>query len=279
MAVALSSKARRLRASEHTVRQLNATLEARVVAQVAQLERAARLRRYLAPQVADRILASDVDPGSVHERRAITVLFADLRGFTPLVESVAPSVLSAVLGRYFTEVAEIAFRHGGTIDKFIGDAVMVFFGAPESAGESDQALRCVRMALESQRRMKALGPEFVALGAPAPLELRVGIASGTATVGAFGAAHRSDFTVVGVPVNRAARLEPLAQPGGILIDDETRALLGDRAVLTPHGEVTLKGFTKPVAAFRVESLGKIPTLKDSVLEPEHVGSTPRVGRS
>ena len=257
-----SHVANRIRTSEHSLRELNQTLEARVREQVSQLERAGRLRRYLAPQVVERLLAADVDPVAARARRPITVMFADLKGFTPMTEALEPEVLASVLTRYFSEVAEIAFRHGGTIDKFIGDAVMVFFGAPEATGESDQAIRCVRMALEVQRRVGELGTEFVQLGALAPLEVRIGIGSGQATVGEFGALHRSDFTAVGAPVNRAARLEPLAPPGGILIDAETHALVGDRVVSLAHGEHALKGFSRPQHAFLVERIAKIQTLKE-----------------
>jgi class 3 adenylate cyclase len=252
----------RIRSTEHAMRELNLNLEARVREQLTQLERASRLRRYLSPQVAERLLASAVDPVAARERRPVTVMFADLKSFTPMVERLPPDALSSVLTRYFTEVADIAFRHGGTIDKFIGDAVMVFFGAPESTGESDQAIRCVRMALEVQRRMGELGPAFIALGAEAPLEVRVGIGSGLATVGEFGAKHRTDYTVVGAPVNRAARLESLCPPGGVLVDRTTFELLGDRAHATPHGEVTLKGFSKAEPVYLVDRLGKLPTLRD-----------------
>jgi class 3 adenylate cyclase len=246
--------ANRMRKSEHALTELNRTLEERVQRQVGELERTNRLRRYLAPQVVNRLLHADVDPVAVRERRPVTVLFADLKGFTPMTERLEPEVLAAVLTRYFEEVAEIAFRHGGTIDKFIGDAVMVFFGAPEATGEADQALRCVQLALEVQRRVTELGDEFVRLGAGEPLKLRIGIGSGLATVGEFGARHRTDFTAVGVPVNRAARLEPLAPVGGVLVDAGTRALILERAVMTPFGEPTLKGFSQPQPAFLVEKL-------------------------
>jgi class 3 adenylate cyclase len=128
---------------------------------------------------------------------------------------------------------------------------MVFFGAPEATGERDQAVRCVAMGLEIQQRVRELGDEFVRLGAGAPLELRVGIGSGTATVGSFGAAHRSDYTVVGAPVNRAARLEPLAPAGSVLVDEETHTLVDGAFDSEPYGEVTLKGFARPARAFRV----------------------------
>ena len=243
----------RYRESQHLLRELNTSLEERVRAQVSLLERTGRLRRYLAPQIVERILEADIDPVAVRERRHITVMFADLRGFTEMVERVPPEVLADVLNRYFDEVAAIAFRHGGTIDKFIGDAVMVFFGAPEATGERDQAFRCAQMALEIQRRIGELAADFTRLGAGQPVAVRIGIASGVATVGSFGARHRSDFTVVGAPVNRAARLEPLAPPGGILCDANTRELLIGQLGFTPQGEVKLKGFAEPVSTFQISA--------------------------
>jgi class 3 adenylate cyclase len=242
--------ANRFRTSEHALRLLNAGLETRVTQQVAELERASRLRRYLAPQLVDELLAGDEDPAAQRDRRPVTVAFADLRGFTPLVERLDPEVLAQVLNRYFDEMSRIAFRHGGTIDKFIGDAIMVVFGAPRATGEADQALRCVRMAQDIQRRMAELRPELAALGAE-PLEIRIGIGSGVATVGTFGASHRADYTVVGAPVNRAARLEPLAPPGAILMDARTRELLDGSIAVEPFGELALKGFARAESVFRV----------------------------
>jgi class 3 adenylate cyclase len=249
---ALSSYvANRIRSTEHALRTLNTGLETRVREQVTALERAHRLRRYVAPQLADEILRSDADVTLRRERRPITVMFADLRGFTPMVERVEPDVLASVLNRYFDEVAKIAFSHGGTIDKFIGDAIMVFFGAPEATGERDQAVKCVSMAIAIQRRVQELGDEFVRLGAGAPLELRIGIGSGTATVGSFGASHRADYTVVGSPVNRAARLEPLALVGEVLVDEATHDLVAGAFTMEARGEVALKGFAKPARTFCV----------------------------
>jgi class 3 adenylate cyclase len=244
----------RIRSTEDAFRRLNAGLEERVREQVSLLERAGRLRRYLAPQVVERIIGSPDDPGAVRERRHVTVMFADLRGFTAMVERIEPDALVAVLNHYFEEVTQIAFRHRGTVDKFIGDAVMVFFGAPEPMDERDQALHCVQMALEIQKRVAELADEFVRRSVGEPLSVRIGIASGVAVVGAVGALHRADFTVLGSPVNRAARLEPLARPGGVLIDEGTRALLGDAATCTHAGDTQLKGFANAIATYHVEAL-------------------------
>lgn len=244
--------ANRYRASEHQLRVLNTELEARVARQVAELERASRLRRYLAPQLVDELLAADEDPGAHRDRRPITVLFADLRGFTSMVERLAPEILAQALHMYFTEVTRVAFRHGGTIDKFIGDAIMIVFGAPRATGESDQARRCVAMAREIQVAVAGLTDRLAAISV-SPLEVRIGIGSGMATVGTFGAEHRADYTAVGAPVNRAARLEPLAPPGGILVDARTSELLDGAFAVETFGEVTLKGFGSPQPAFHIKA--------------------------
>ena len=240
--------ANRYRVSEHSLRLLNTNLEERVSEQVTALERAGRLRRYMAPQLVEELLAADEDPVAQRDRRPVTVLFADLRGFTPLIERLEPDVLATALNRWFDEVSQVAFAHGGTIDKFIGDAVMVVFGAPRATGEADQARRCVRLAAAIQALATELRPELALLGVD-PFEVRIGIGSGIATVGTFGAAHRADYTAVGVPVNRAARLEPLAPPGRVLIDARTRELVDGEVGVEPFGEVALKGFARPEAAF------------------------------
>jgi adenylate cyclase len=242
--------ANRYRRSEHQLRTLNAELEDRVARQVAELERTTRLRRYLAPQLVDELLAADEDPAASRDRRPITVLFADLRGFTGMVERLEPEVLAQALHLYFTEVTRVAFQYGGTIDKFIGDAIMIVFGAPRATTEADQARRCVAMARDIQIAIVGL-TQRLALLAVDPLEVRIGIGSGMATVGTFGAEHRADYTAVGVPVNRAARLEPLAPPGGILVDARTRELLDDSTTIEAFGDVALKGFGSPEPAFRV----------------------------
>jgi adenylate cyclase len=252
MFVAAGHAADRFRSSEQALRVLNAELETRVQQQVNALERAARLRRYLAPQVVEEILSADHDPVEARDRRPITVMFADMRGFTGMVERLAPDALADTLNLYFDEVARVAFRHGGTIDKFIGDAVMVFFGAPRATGAVDQAERCVRMALDVQARVTELAPAFETLtGYPAAV--RIGIASGVATVGAFGSSHRTDFTVVGAPVNRAARIEPLAPIGTVLVDEATRGLLGTQFVCERLEDVTLKGFTRPESVYLAQA--------------------------
>jgi class 3 adenylate cyclase len=245
-----SYAADRFRASEHALRQLNGELEARVREQVNALERAARLRRYLAPQLVEEVLSAAQDPVETRDRRQITIMFADLRGFTLLVERLAPDALAETLNLFFDEVARVAFAQGGTIDKFIGDCVMIFFGAPRATGAQDQARRCVRLALDVQTRVTELTPAFARLTG-GPVEVRIGIASGVATVGAFGSSHRTDFTVVGAPVNRAARLEPLAVEGTVLIDEETRSLIGDAFTCERLADVSLKGFARPQVVYRV----------------------------
>ncbi len=234
--------ARKFRQGENALRDLNSSLERKVSEQVAHIERVNRLRRYVAPQVAEHMIESEVDPSDMRDRRVISVLFADLRGFTELTEKLDPGELEQLLNKYFTEVTSAAYDHGGTIDKFIGDAVMILFGAPQATGEADQALRCVRTAVDIQARLT-----------PLDYKVRIGIATGESTVGSFGSAQRTEFTAFGVPVNRAARLEPLAPSGRVLIDERTHELVAGQVEATPFGEVELKGFAEPVRAFEVAS--------------------------
>jgi class 3 adenylate cyclase len=241
----------RYRESEHSLTVLNASLEQRVASQVADLERANRLRRYLAPQVVEQLLATDQPMNIERARRPLTVFFCDLKGFTPLVERLDASDLAELLNRYLDLVATVAFEHGGTVDKFIGDAAMVFFGAPRATTAEDQATRCVRMAIDIQTRLAPLREEALRRW-DFDMGVRMGIASGLATVGDFGANHRMEFTAVGSPVNRAARLEPQAPPGTILVDQATQGLARLEGVaFESFGALTLKGFADPVPAWRV----------------------------
>ena len=166
-----------------------------------------KLARYLPQQVYKSIFDGEFDAEIRSERKHLTIFFSDMRNFTPKTERLEPEALSAILNAYFSAMTEIARAHGATIDKFIGDAIMAFFGDPETLGNEEDASRCVNMAVEMQRRMASLQPEFTKFGLMEPLEIRVGINSGYCTVGNFGSYDRLDYTIIGTPVNIAARLQ------------------------------------------------------------------------
>lgn len=200
------------------------------------------LHRYLPPSMVSRAAAGELRLDTPPERRVLTVMFTDVVGFTPLTERLGPEVIGRLLNRYLGEIADLAHEHGATIDKFIGDCVMIVFGAPEELAPEEQARRCVALAAAIHQRITELEMEH-------PLEARTGINTGEAVVGNFGSRARSDYTVLGPAVNIAARLESASQPGRILMGEATARLLGDEVALEAAGELQLKGIREPVTAF------------------------------
>jgi len=218
----------------------------------AQLEHlATRLAKYLSPQIYESIFSGKQDSSTTTKRKNLTIFFSDIEQFTDLSETLEPERLTTVINSYLSEMSSIAIRCGGTIDKFIGDAVMVFFGDPESEGETEDALKAVEMALLMQQRVGELQSYWKKLGVPKPMLVRMGITSGYCTVGNFGSEKRLDYTVLGRPVNLAARLEGLAEPGSVLISDNTCNLISEHVACEPVGEVMPKGFSRPVEVFKV----------------------------
>lgn len=200
------------------------------------------LRRYLPPSMVERASAGTLRLDEPPERRMVTVLFSDLVGFTAMSERMGADAVAEHLNAYLSAMATLAHEHGATVDKFVGDAVMVVYGAPEPMRPEEQARRTVWLALE-----------MVALAATLPgerLQLRVGINTGEAVVGNFGSQHRSDYTVIGPVVNLAARLEYAAEPGRVLVGPGTAALL-DGVELQSVGLLSLKGLSAPVEAWLV----------------------------
>ncbi|MCB9796162.1 MAG: adenylate/guanylate cyclase domain-containing protein [Alphaproteobacteria bacterium] len=208
------------------------------------------MRRYLPPQLYERIAGGEVKASArQNRRRRITVFFSDIVGFTDMTDTVEPEVLSDVLNRYLELMVEIATRWGATIDKFIGDAVMVFFGDDDETTPEEGAWRCARMAMEMQVDVGRL-LDAMSLGAPRPLRTRMGINTGVATVGNFGSVkHRMSYTAIGSTVNIASRLESAAPPGGVLISGSTYHLIADRVRVEPKGPQRLKGVSHPVETF------------------------------
>jgi class 3 adenylate cyclase len=210
------------------------------------------LRRYVPEQVADAVMSSTPDTVDRHERRKLTIFFSDLVGFTDLSEELEPEDLALVLHDYFTEMSGIARRHAGTVDDLVGDAILVFFGAPEFTDDHDQALRAVRMAVEMQEAMGPLNQRWASAGIPETLTVRMGINTGVATVGNFGSAERTKYTALGKQVNVAARIQSQCEPGKVLISHATWLLVRNDIACTPKGELELKGLHKPMPAYEVK---------------------------
>lgn len=187
-------------------------------------------------------------------RKNLTIFFSDIEGFTDISDGMEPERLSFFINTYLREMSNIAIEHGGTIDKFIGDAILVFFGDPETEGDRSDALRCARMALRMRERVLELEKVWQENGISKPLRVRMGITTGYCTVGNFGSDHRLDYTVLGSPVNLAARLQATAEADTILIAESTWLLIRDKVDATPMGEITPKGFVRPVKYYRLDGM-------------------------
>jgi adenylate cyclase len=208
-----------------------------------------RLASYLSPQVFDSIFHNSDTVSKKHQRKNLTVFFSDIVSFTDLSDTLEPELLATLINNYLSEMTNIAIEFGGTIDKFIGDAVMVFFGDPQSKGEKEDALACVEMAAKMQTRIGELQSYWKKLGVKQPMQVRMGVSTGYCTVGDFGSPQRLDYTAFGSPVNLAARLQTLAPAGKILISDATQTLVDCDIESALHETITPKGFARPVETF------------------------------
>lgn len=210
-----------------------------------------KLSRYLAPQVYQSLFDGSRDAEIRTQRKKLTVFFSDIKDFTASTAKWQPEEITTLLNNYFSEMSKIAAEYGGTVDKFIGDAMVIFFGDPDSRGVREDALQCVKMAMAMQRRMAELQTLWRARGSDKHFQIRIGINTGFCNVGNFGSDLRMDYTIIGPEVNLAARLEQAADPGGILISGETWALVRDEIRTAPGTPVQAKGFSEPIMAYAV----------------------------
>ena len=217
---------------------------------------AQKVSRYIAPQVYSRIFSGHNDVTVRTERKKLTIFFSDIKEFTFATERLQPEEITTLLNEYFTEMSAIAIRHGGTIDKFIGDAILIFFGDPESRGVAEDARACLAMAVEMQLRVTELNARWHREGIDVemPFRVRMGINSGYCNVGNFGSSDRLDYTIIGVEANLAARLQSIAEPGRIVLSYETYALVRDFVKATPLPAIAIKGVMGEIVPYTVEAL-------------------------
>lgn len=250
---------------------LNRRLESRIEEQMAELVRTGELRRFLPHQVAESLLAGGLTPSDRFERRKVTALFADLVGFTDLSETLDPEELAEVLNVYLREMTAVAVRYGGALDNFIGDGLMVIFGAPVAAEQHAQALAAVRTAIGMRARMKELAMDFSRRGIPGHLQIRAGINTGHCTVGVFGSDVMRAYKAVGFAVNIASRLQSEADPGGILCGYRTYALVESQVRAVRHEPLRVRGSARAVEAWEILELtegdpGETPRATSSATE-------------
>jgi class 3 adenylate cyclase/CheY-like chemotaxis protein len=239
-----------IQAQARELERWNEELERRVRDQVDELGRVGRLKRFLAPQLVDLIVSSGDESLLDSHRREITVVFCDLRGFTAFAESGEPEDVMAVLGAYHAALGELIFAYEGTLERFTGDGLMVFFNDPVPC--DDPALRAVSMAVAMRDRVGELAGDWQRRGHD--LQFGVGIAQGFATIGRIGFEGRADYAAIGTVTNLAARLCDAASAGQVLVSERVLVAVEDAIEAEPVEDLPLKGFSKPVRAFNVVGL-------------------------
>ncbi len=223
-----------------------------------------QLAKYISPQLYQSITSGEQRVAIGSKRKKLTIFFSDIVNFTEITDQLEAEELTALLNEYLTEMSRIAQAHGAYFDKFIGDAMMFYFGDPESKGVREDASACVRMAIEMQRRLHKLQTGWREQGLiDRPFEARIGINTGYCTVGNFGSEDRMDYTIIGGEVNLAARLEAHADSGGILLTAETYSLVKDWLFAEEQEAITMKGFPKAIRTFSVQDIS------DQTLQDEH----------
>lgn len=230
-----------------------------------------KVAKYISPQIWESIFSGSREVKLETQRKKLVVFFSDIKGFTALSEQLESEALTGLLNNYLTEMTNIALKYGGTIDKYIGDSIMVFFGDPKTQGAKKDTLACVAMAIEMRKHMKVLRQQWRAQGVQTPLEIRMGINTGYCTVGNFGTESRMDYTIIGREVNMASRLESAAESGEILLSHEACALVQDKIVCREKGTISAKGFSRPVPVYEAVDFRHNLAAKSSFIEHELPG--------
>ena len=224
-----------------------------------------QLAKYLSPQLHKRIFDDKQSVQVKSSRKKLTIFFSDLVGFTNMTERLESEEVTALLNFYLDEMSKIALELGGTIDKFVGDAIMIFFGDPETQGPGADAINCLKMGVKMQERMATLSEDWGKnYSLHSPLQVRIGLSSGFCTVGNFGSSDRLDYTAIGSPVNLAARVQSAATPGAILISEDTYSLVKEHFSFGAPMELNLKGIGHPVICYQVSGANDARVLNKEI---------------
>jgi adenylate cyclase len=210
-----------------------------------------KIAKYISPQIYKSIFSGERDVTIATERKKLTIFFSDIKDFTATAERLQPEDLTELLNEYLTNMSAIAVEHGGTVDKFIGDAILVFFGDLGTKGVEEDARACLRMAAAMKTRLEELNKSWRRKGIKHPFQARIGINTGFCNVGNFGSDDRMDYTIIGAEANFAARLQSVAQPGEIVLSQETYELVRGLVSARPKPPISMKGISRKVVPYAV----------------------------
>jgi adenylate cyclase len=230
-----------------------------------------KMKKYLSPQLYKALVGGTTSAEIIHKRKKLTIFFSDIVNFSAITDSIESELLSDVLNQYLNRMAEIATKWGGTIDKFMGDGVMVFFGDPEFIDDVTHAQNCARMALDMMTELAVLRPRWREMGMFHALRVRMGINTGYCTVGNFGSSNRMEYTIVGGQVNIASRLESIAEPDSIYISQATYALIQDAAECEYVDNISVKGVHYPIEVYRLTGVRGDQAQASGLLQPVKQG--------
>ncbi|MCF2900944.1 adenylate/guanylate cyclase domain-containing protein [Pseudoalteromonas sp. OFAV1] len=209
------------------------------------------ISKYLSPKIVNQILSDESQEIKGYTRKPLAIVFSDIVGFTSMSEKTEPNELAFYLNDYLSTMSDIALKYGGTVDKFMGDGIMIFFGDPHSNGRFSDVCSAINMSIEMQNQMNTLNQKWESLGLNKSLQIRIGIHYGEATVGNFGSVSQINYTAIGDSVNRASRLEQLASPTEIAVSHEIKDIAKTRYVFIDKGKFELKGIDAPVSIYNV----------------------------
>jgi len=224
-----------------------------------------KLSKYFSPQVYNSIFSGQLDVTINTSRKDLTVFFSDIKSFTTITEKLEPEVLTKLITSYLTAMTDIAIEYGGTVDKYIGDAIMIFFGDPNSKGKKSDAIACVSMALQMKKALRILRKGWEETGLSESLDVRMGIHSDVCTVGNFGSKDRLDYTVLGNGVNLASRLESSANSNEILISENTYNLVKNKIKCNYYDKIQVKGKSHPIKTFQVVEIVKKQKINQKII--------------
>ncbi|AZS50590.1 adenylate/guanylate cyclase domain-containing protein [Entomomonas moraniae] len=229
------------------------------------------LTKYISPPVWDSIFGQKKNQRIETQRKRLTIFFSDIKDFTQLSDELEAEALTEILNHYLTEMSTIAQNYNGTIDKFVGDSIMVIFGDNNSLGSESDAIAATSMAIAMQNQMKYIRSHWASKGIKRHIEVRMGINTGFCTIGNFGANSRMEYTTIGREVNLASRLENAAEPGKILISETTHALIKDFILCNDMGEIKVRGFANPIRTYEVAGLRSTLSMENYYVEEETKG--------